>query len=262
MIEAKNICFSYDSGRRALKNVSFTLKDGSFTGLTGKTGSGKTTLSKILRGLLVPSSGTVLFDSMEVKTGKNLDSGIGLVFQFPEHQLFGETVLKDVMFGPENIGLSDPEAKAKEALSKVGLGGEFYDRSPLSLSGGEKRRAAIAGILAMDSRFLILDEPSAGLDTTGRGDVFSVLKNLNKNGTGILMVSHNPDDMAQLCDNIILLDDGAVADMGNAADVLSRHDFLVPSALRVAGSLKRAGFDLKGKILTPEGLVSAVMRCL
>ena len=114
----------------------------------------------------------------------------------------------------------------------------------------------------MDSRFLILDEPSAGLDTTGRRDVFSVLKNLNKNGTGILMVSHNPDDMAQLCNDIILLDDGAVADMGNAADVLSRHDFLVPSALRVAGSLKRAGFDLKGEILTPEGLVSAVMRCL
>ena len=105
MIEAKNICFSYGSGRRALKNVSFTLKDGSFTGLTGKTGSGKTTLSKILRGLLVPSSGTVLFDSMEVKTGKNLDSGIGLVFQFPEYQLFEDTVLNDLMFGPKSIEL-------------------------------------------------------------------------------------------------------------------------------------------------------------
>jgi energy-coupling factor transport system ATP-binding protein len=207
-LDLTNVSYAYDCGtsfeKVALKDVSLSIADGSFVGIAGSSGSGKTTLVRLLKGLIRPSSGVIKssFDA----------SSIGLVFQYPEFQLFEATVLKDVMFGPRNIGMGEDEAKeaAVEALTLLGLDESFYDRDPLCLSGGEKRRVAIAGILAMRPDVLILDEPTAGLDGAMHDQLFSVLKQLNLSGKTIILVSHNMDDIALYCQQVVVLKDGQV----------------------------------------------------
>ena len=238
-----NVSYSYDFGtsfeKVALKDVSLSIADGSFIGIVGSSGSGKTTLVRLLKGLIKPRSGAFK-SSFE-------SSSIGLVFQYPEFQLFESTVLKDVMFGPRNIGMGEDEAKkaATEALSLLGLDESFYDRDPLCLSGGEKRRVAIAGILAMKPEVLILDEPTAGLDGAMHDQLFSVLKQLNLAGKTIILVSHNMDDIALYCKQVVVLKTGTVEFCGSVT-----KSPLPTTFNEIASKLRSRGLNV------PEGIFS------
>ncbi|MBR2281067.1 MAG: ATP-binding cassette domain-containing protein, partial [Spirochaetales bacterium] len=179
-------------------------------------------------------------------------------FQFPEHQLFEETVMKDVMFGPKNLGLSDARSRAVEALEMVGLDESFLDRSPFALSGGEQRRVAIAGVLAMDPDLLILDEPTAGLDRAGHDLVMSILRRLNHEGMAIVLVSHNMDDILENCREMVLLDCGCLADKGRPIEVLGRHREMAPERLALAFCLEHAGFSNVDCGMGVDALAAAV----
>ncbi|MCQ2411976.1 MAG: energy-coupling factor transporter ATPase [Sphaerochaetaceae bacterium] len=269
MIEIRDLCYRYDVGtpfeKVAVQNVSFTIEDGAFLGIAGSTGSGKSTLIKHLNGLLRPTSGTVLLNGEDIFASTYdriaLRGKVGLVFQYPEYQLFEETVLRDVMFGPKNMGLSDKDAKqrAKDALSLVGLGKEYYKRSPFALSGGEKRRVAIAGMLAMQPQVLVLDEPAAGLDPRMHNEIFSLLKRLNEEGTTIVVVSHSMEDIAQYCTTMALMDNGRLVDFGKPAEVFAKDHVSKPFAARVAQMLGDFGCDLSG-VCTIEDLVERICK--
>ncbi len=214
----------------AMTDVSFELAPGEFAALIGHTGSGKSTLIQHLNGLLKPTSGSVYLDGIDVNDkspeARALRRKIGLVFQYPEYQLFDETVLKDVCFGPKNLGFSEEEcdAKAKAALALVGItGDDYYERSPFNLSGGEKRRVAIAGVLAMEPELLILDEPTAGLDPRGHSEILEAVSRIrHRDQLSIIMVSHNMDDVAELASRVLVLDKGRLVMDGTPGEVFSR----------------------------------------
>ena len=247
-IELKEVTYCYMPGtpyeRYALRQVSVSIQDGSFTAIAGHTGSGKSTLVQHLNGLLQPSSGQVLVDGIDLKgTDKEARSAakaarrrVGMVFQYPEQQLFEETVEKDVAFGPKNQGL-DPglvQGRVEEAMNLVGLDyASFRNRSPFQLSGGQKRRAAIAGVLALHPRYLVLDEPTAGLDPCGREDLIRMIQKLHRDWKlTIVFISHSMEDVARLADSVILMNHGKCVIQDDPDTVFSRDDLLQAAGLR------------------------------
>ena len=233
-IELRNVTYKYSTGTAyemvALDNISLQIPDGQFIGIIGHTGSGKSTLIQHFNGLIRPTSGQVLFDGEDIWAEKYdrrlLRSQVGLVFQYPEHQLFETDVLTDVCFGPKNLGCSEEECKerALEALHQVGLKEKYYHMSPFDLSGGQKRRVAIAGVLAMNPKMLVLDEPTAGLDPKGRDDILDKVKELHETrGISIAIVSHSMEDMAKYVERIIVMNHGHMPFDGTPREVFSHY---------------------------------------
>ena len=237
-IALENVSFAYQEGTplasTALSDVSFTIEDGSYTALIGHTGSGKSTILQLLNGLLVPSQGSVrVFDTLITSTSKNKDirqirKQVGLVFQFAENQIFEETVLKDVAFGPQNFGVSEEEAEkiAREKLALVGIDESLFNRSPFELSGGQMRRVAIAGILAMEPAILVLDEPTAGLDPLGRKELMTLFKKLHQSGMTIVLVTHLMDDVAEYANQVYVMEKGCLVKGGKPSDVFQDVVFM------------------------------------
>ena len=237
-IALENVSFTYQEGTplasTALSDVSLTIEDGSYTALIGHTGSGKSTILQLLNGLLVPSQGTVrVFDTLITSTSKNKDirqirKQVGLVFQFAENQIFEETVLKDVAFGPQNFGVSEEDAEqiAREKLALVGIDESLFNRSPFELSGGQMRRVAIAGILAMEPAILVLDEPTAGLDPLGRKELMNLFKKLHQSGMTIVLVTHLMDDVAEYANQVYVMEKGRLVKFGKPSDVFQDVVFM------------------------------------
>ena len=237
-IALENVSFTYQEGTplasAALSDVSLTIEDGSYTALIGHTGSGKSTILQLLNGLLVPSQGSVqVFDTLITSTSKNKDirqirKQVGLVFQFAENQIFEETVLKDVAFGPQNFGVSEEDAEqiAREKLALVGISESLFDRSPFELSGGQMRRVAIAGILAMEPAILVLDEPTAGLDPLGRKELMNLFKKLHQSGMTIVLVTHLMDDVAEYANQVYVMEKGCLVKGGKPSDVFQDVVFM------------------------------------
>ncbi|HEX0235646.1 TPA: energy-coupling factor transporter ATPase [Streptococcus pneumoniae] len=237
-IALENVNFTYQEGTplasAALSDVSLTIEDGSYTALIGHTGSGKSTILQLLNGLLVPSQGSVrIFDTLITSTSKNKDirqirKQVGLVFQFAENQIFEETVLKDVAFGPQNFGVSKEDAvkTAREKLALVGIDESLFDRSPFELSGGQMRRVAIAGILAMEPSILVLDEPTAGLDPLGRKELMTLFKKLHQSGMTIVLVTHLMDDVAEYANQVYVMEKGRLVKGGKPSDVFQDVVFM------------------------------------
>ena len=237
-IALENVSFTYQEGTplalTALSDVSLTIEDGSYTALIGHTGSGKSTILQLLNGLLVPSQGSVrVFDTLITSTSKNKDirqirKQVGLVFQFAENQIFEETVLKDVAFGPQNFGVSEEDAEkiAREKLALVGIDESLFNRSPFKLSGGQMRRVAIAGILAMEPAILVLDEPTAGLDPLGRKELMNLFKKLHQSGMTIVLVTHLMDDVAEYANQVYVMEKGRLVKGGKPSDVFQDVVFM------------------------------------
>ena len=276
-IEIKNLSHVYGAGtpfeKRALSDITLTIGDGEFIGVIGHTGSGKSTFIQHLNALMDPTEGTITVDGITPDKPENkvaVRRKVGLVFQYPEHQLFEETVLKDVCFGPKNMGQSEAEAleSAKNALSVVGLSAEYWEKSPFELSGGQKRRVAIAGVLAMKPKVLILDEPASGLDPAGRNQILDLVKKIHESGTTVIMVSHSMDDVARLCTRVIVLAEGRVALDGTPAYVYSKEDELrqmgltLPEAVKMRNELNKMGFELSSEICSVEALAEALKQQL
>lgn len=253
----------------ALNDVCFIVNEGEFWGVIGHTGSGKSTLLQHLNGLMLPQKGRVLVDGFDMNEKKQRIQGrsrVGMVFQYPEYQLFEETVEKDVAFGPKNLDLSEEEIadRVEEALSLVGLAPELFKaKSPFDLSGGEKRRAALAGILAMRPRYLVLDEPMAGLDPRGRESVMDMIVNLReRTGCAVIMVSHSMDDVAAHADRVLVMRDGAVAMEGTPDMVFRKPEALlemgldVPQAARLAVALRERGAAVPEEIYQEDALIA------
>ena len=251
----------------ALSGISLTIQDGEFLGIIGHTGSGKSTLIQHLNGLLLPTSGSVLVDGLdtrEKKLRKQIRSLVGMVFQYPEYQLFEETVARDVAFGPKNMGMPEAEIETHvtEALRLVGLNpDEFAEKSPFELSGGEKRRAALAGILAMRPKYLVLDEPMAGLDPRGRHEILALIESLRRDfGTGIVMVSHSMDDVAMFADRIAVLDKGSLFMVDTPEAVFSHSAELLnmglnlPQATQLVRALRERGVAIERDYFRMEEL--------
>ena len=277
-IEVKNLSHVYAQGSpfqsAAVQDVSFTLGEGELVGLIGHTGSGKSTLVQHLNGLVKPTSGTVLVDGMDLwAKGTDLRAvrkKVGLVFQYPEYQLFEETVLKDIAFGPRNLGLSEAQAqeRAREAAKAVNLPEEVLERSPFDLSGGQKRRVAIAGVLAMHPRTLILDEPAAGLDPSGRREMLALLKALHGRGMTLVMVSHSMTDVSRLCKRVLVMNQGRLVMDGAPGDVFGRAAELkamglgLPRGAELALRLREAGFPLPQGLWRMEDVEQAMQAAL
>ncbi len=268
-IKAKNVNYTYAEGTayeiHALKDINLEIPDGQFVGLIGHTGSGKSTLVQHLNGLVKATGGRIYFDGRDIYgenfSMKELRSKVGLVFQYPEHQLFETDVLTDVCFGPKNLGFSKEEAqqKAKEALRMVGLGEEYDARSPFELSGGQKRRVAIAGVLAMNPRVLILDEPTAGLDPKGRDEILDQIERLQKErGITVVLVSHSMEDVARYVDRIIVMNHGEVRFDGTPKEVFRHYKELeeiglaAPQMTYLMQKLKEKGADVDTDATTVE----------
>lgn len=257
--------------RKALDNVNLEINDGEFIGLIGHTGSGKSTLVQHLNGLLKPHDGRVLVNGQPTTVKgeelKKLRCQVGLVFQYPEHQLFEETVYKDIAFGPMNLGLSKKEAdeRVKEAMNYVGLSYDLMEKSPFDLSGGQKRRAAIAGVLSMHPSVLVLDEPTAGLDPAGREEILTQIKSIYlKSKMTVILVSHSMEDVARLVNRLIVMNGGKVAMDGTVSEVFSRGDELrgmglnVPQVHLLVDELIRRGVPLNRNIYTVEKAKAAL----
>ena len=277
----KNLTHIYDEGMpfasKALDDISFEIKDNDFVGLIGHTGSGKSTLIQHLNGLLKPSSGQIIVNGFNI-TDKDLNlteirKRVGIVFQYPEYQLFEETVEKDIAFGPGNLGLDKAEIskRVKNSMEAVGLDYETYkDKSPFDLSGGQKRRVAIAGVIAMNPEVLILDEPTAGLDPGVRDEIFNLIKKLHRdNNITIILSSHSMDDMAKLAQTIIVMNHGKIEFMGTPREVFTSHaDKLreigldVPQVLELATKLRQKGFDIRPDILTVEEVKDEILKVM
>ncbi|MGQ7626262.1 energy-coupling factor transporter ATPase [Streptococcus suis] len=259
-IHLQEVSYTYQAGTpfegRALFGVDLEIVDGSYTALIGHTGSGKSTILQLLNGLNIPTSGSVIVDDMVInatsdKKGiKQVRKKVGLVFQFPESQVFDETVLNDVAFGPQNFGISQEEAEkiAREKLALVGISEELFERSPFELSGGQMRRVAIAGILAMEPNVLVLDEPTAGLDPAGRQELMDIFKQLHANGMTIVLVTHLMDGVANYADWVYVMEKGKLIRSGKPRDVFQEVEFLetiqlgVPKITKFAANLERRGF--------------------
>lgn len=269
-IEVKNLTHTYMAGtvfeHKALKDINLRIEDGEFVGLIGHTGSGKSTFIQHLNALLKPSSGSILIDDVDITTKgvsmKKIRQAVGLVFQYPEHQLFEETVYKDVAFGPQNLGLSqaEVEARVKEAIGLVGLDYEkIKDNSPFELSGGQKRRVAIAGVLAMKPKVLILDEPTAGLDPKGRDEILGEIKKLHQSqNMTVILVSHSMEDIAALVERIIVMSKGTVVLTDTPRNVFKQADLLhsiglgVPQITQLAIALNQQNIQIKDCISVDE----------
>ena len=275
MIRLKDIEYKYEntSSRTtyALKGVSLEVKDGEFWGIIGHTGSGKSTLSEIMSGLLKPDKGFVEIDGEIIKEKKNylkaFRGKVGMVFQYPEYQLFEETVIKDVCFGPRNLGFSEEEClkKARRAMRLTGLSEDFENLSPFELSGGEKRRVAIAGVIAMEPDVLVLDEPTAGLDPVGRDNLLEMLGNIKGElCKSIVLVSHSMEDVASFCDKVLVLNDGSTVLSGDVREVFKEAETLisvgldVPQITRLIYRLNKDGYNLDKNIITVDEAVEAI----
>ena len=262
ILQVENLNYIYSIGtpfqHQALDNVNFSVERGEFIGIIGHTGSGKSTLMQQLNGLLKPTSGKILLDGQDIWSDKKLTRQarfrVGLVFQYPEYQLFEETVYKDISFGPKNMGLKADEIdrRVREAAAGVGLREDQLEVSPFDLSGGQKRRVAIAGVLAMEPEVLILDEPTAGLDPAGREEILSLIENYRRtHNATIMMVSHSMDDVARLTDRLLVMNGSHLAMDGTPAQVFQRAEELVemglsiPQVTRVFLHLKKMGLDVE-----------------
>ena len=265
-----NVSYTYQEGTpfasAALSDVSLSIEDGSYTAIIGHTGSGKSTILQLLNGLLVPTKGSVrVFDTLITPTSVNkqirqIRKQVGLVFQFAENQIFEETVLKDVAFGPQNFGVSveEAEAIAREKLALVGIDESLFERSPFELSGGQMRRVAIAGILAMEPKILVLDEPTAGLDPIGRKELMTLFKKLHQDGITIVLVTHLMDDVAEFADQVYVMEKGKLVKSGKPSLVFQNVEFMekiqlgVPKITRFAQRLANRGVSFKQLPITIE----------
>ena len=265
-----NVSYTYQEGTpfasAALSDVSLTIEDGSYIAIIGHTGSGKSTILQLLNGLLVPTEGSVrVFDTLITSTSVNkqirqIRKQVGLVFQFAENQIFEETVLKDVAFGPQNFGVSveEAEAIAREKLALVGIDESLFERSPFELSGGQMRRVAIAGILAMEPRILVLDEPTAGLDPIGRKELMTLFKKLHQDGITIVLVTHLMDDVAEFADQVYVMEKGKLVKGGKPSLVFQNVEFMekiqlgVPKITRFAQRLVDRGISFEQLPITIE----------
>ena len=265
-----NVSYTYQEGTPfasvALSDISLTIEDGSYTAIIGHTGSGKSTILQLLNGLLVPTEGSVrVFDTLITSTSVNkqirqIRKQVGLVFQFAENQIFEETVLKDVAFGPQNFGVSVEEAEviAREKLALVGIDESLFERSPFELSGGQMRRVAIAGILAMEPKILVLDEPTAGLDPIGRKELMTLFKKLHQDGITIVLVTHLMDDVAEFADQVYVMEKGKLVKSGKPSLVFQNVEFMekiqlgVPKITRFAQRLVDRGISFEQLPITIE----------
>lgn len=280
-IRIENLNHIYGRGtpfeKLALENISLEIQSGDFVGLIGHTGSGKSTLVQHINGLLKPSSGNIVVDGVDIREKgvdmKSVRQKVGLVFQYPEHQLFEETIYKDIAFGPKNLDLSEAEVdeRVREAMDMVDLDFEEYrNRSPFELSGGQKRRVAIAGVLAMKPTTLILDEPTAGLDPRGRDELLSQLKRLNtmEDRMTIILVSHSMDDIAELVDNIVLMNRGKIGMVGRPSEIFKRVDEVesfglsAPQVTYLMKALKVKYPDIDDEIYRIEDAKQEILRYL
>ena len=277
-IEVRNLNHVYMKGTpfeaHALKDVCMNAADGEFIGIIGHTGSGKSTLISHLNALTPSPAGTVFVDGHDLGLKETslpeIRRTVGLVFQYPEYQLFEETVAKDIAFGPNNLKLPAEEVdrRVKQAMAQVGLDEKYADRSPFELSGGQKRRVAIAGVLAMEPRILILDEPAAGLDPIGRAEILDLVKRVHESGVTVMMVSHSMDDVGRLCDRLYVMDHGKVAFSGTPAEVFVHGDELraigldVPEYTRLAAALREKGFDIPADIFREDDMLKALIELL
>ena len=276
ILQVQNLNHIYSVGTPfehvALDNVSFSVERGEFIGVIGHTGSGKSTLMQHLNGLLKPTSGAVILDGKDIWSDKQITRQsrfrVGLVFQYPEYQLFEETVYKDIAFGPTNMGLSKEEVHKRivSAAKALELKPELLKKSPFELSGGQKRRVAIAGVIAMQPEVLVLDEPAAGLDPAGRERVMRLITNYrDKTGNTVIIVSHSMEDAAKYADKIIVLNDGKLFLVGNAdrvfdsAESLSQIGLNVPPITRVVAALREKGIDIPKNIYTPQAAAEALL---
>ena len=276
-IEVKNLTHTYSAGSAfqatAIRNVSLTISDGEFIAVIGHTGSGKSTLVQHLNGLLKPTSGQILVDGEDLN-GEKVDrrrvrQKVGLVFQYPEYQLFEETVAKDIAFGPKNQGLTPEEidVRVRRAMAWVHLDYDKYaDRSPFELSGGQMRRVAIAGVLAMEPKVLILDEPTAGLDPQGRDRILAMVKDLHKSGVTVVMVSHSMDDVARLATRLLVMNRGQLVATGTPREIFRQVDMMesiglgVPEAAKLCAMLRAKGLQLPDDVYTLEEIKKDILK--
>ena len=278
-IRLENVCYTYGSDTtseiKALNNVNLEINKGEFVAIIGHTGSGKSTLIQHFNGLERPKSGNVFYNDENIYENnydlRKLRCKVGLVFQYPEHQLFEETVLKDVCFGPMNMGMSREEAekKAKLMLEQVGINEKFYNKSPFELSGGQKRRVAIAGVLAMNPEIIVLDEPTAGLDPKGRDKILNRIKELHDNtGIGVVLVSHSMEDVANYAQRLIVINNGKIKYDGMPKDVFKHYKELekmglkAPQITYIMHKLKEKGLDVDENVITIEEARENIMQCL
>ena len=280
MIKAENVNYIYQQGmpfeRQALYDVNIEIEDGSLVALIGHTGSGKSTLIQHFNALVKPTSGKIIINGIDVTAPKAdlrlVRKTVGLVFQYPEHQLFEETVYKDIAFGPKNMGFSDEEIdkRVRESAALVGLKEKHLTRSPFDLSGGQKRRVAIAGVLAMNPKVLILDEPTAGLDPKGRDEILATIKKLHEENKKmiIIFVSHSMEDVAKTAERVIVMNDGHVEMQGTVAEVFAQAEHLqkiglnVPQVTLHTDKLRLAGYDLPEHIYTVKYAADAIKKLI
>ena len=280
MIKAENVNYIYQQGmpfeRQALYDVNIEIKDGSLVALIGHTGSGKSTLIQHFNALVKPTSGKIIINGIDVTAPKAdlrlVRKTVGLVFQYPEHQLFEETVYKDIAFGPKNMGFSDEEIdkRVRESAALVGLKEKHLTRSPFDLSGGQKRRVAIAGVLAMNPKVLILDKPTAGLDPKGRDEILATIKKLHEENKEmiIIFVSHSMEDVAKTAERVIVMNDGHVEMQGTVAEVFAQAEHLqkiglnVPQVTLLTDKLRLAGYDLPEHIYTVKYAADAIKKLI
>ena len=270
-----NYCYAKGTPyeKEALRDICCSFKSGELVGIIGQTGSGKSTLAQMFNGLLRPESGTVLLDGVDIwqqpKKMRDVRFRIGIVFQYPEYQLFEETVYKDIAFGPTNMGLSPQEIQQRvlAAAQFAGVSSNFLQRSPFELSGGEKRRVAVAGVMAMDPEILILDEPAAGLDPRGRNEVLGGIAAYQKQtGKTVIMISHSMEDMANYAQRMIVLQDGCICVSGSRSEIFSDVERLhtlglsVPQATRLMLALAARGIPVRTDIYTPADAVQEILR--
>ena len=277
ILRIENLSYVYGKGtpfeKVALDNVSVSFEKGKITGLIGHTGSGKSTLVNLLNGLYKPNSGKVYLDGKDIwenpKEISKIRFRVGLVMQYPEYQLFDETVRADIGFGPRNLGLSEAEVEERvvEAARFAGVSPDMLDKSPFELSGGQKRRVAIAGIIAMRPDVLILDEPAAGLDPRGRREILGSLRDYaDRMHASVILVSHSMEDMAHYCDNVVVMNSAKVYCCGTVKEIFSDSDALISAGLdvpmisRVAKELQKRGIALKGDLYTVAGVKAAVLQ--
>ena len=280
MIKAENVNYIYQQGmpfeRQALYDVNIEIEDGSLVALIGHTGSGKSTLIQHFNALVKPTSGKIIINGIDVTAPKAdlrlVRKTVGLVFQYPEHQLFEETVYKDIAFGPKNMGFSDEkiDKRVRESAALVGLKEKHLTRSPFDLSGGQKRRVAIAGVLAMNPKVLILDEPTAGLDPKGRDEILATIKKLHEENKEmiIIFVSHSMEDVAKTAERVIVMNDGHVEMQGTVAEVFAQAEHLqkiglnVPQVTLLTDKLRLAGYGLPEHIYTVKYAADAIKKLI
>jgi len=279
MIKLSNVTYTYQPGlpfeKTAVRDVNLSVATGEFVGIIGHTGSGKSTLIQMLNALIKPTSGNVYIDDVcTTEKGANLRDirfKVGLVMQYPEYQLFEETVYKDIAFGPKNMGLAEVEIdrRVRSAARLAGISDELLDKSPFEISGGQKRRAAIAGVLAMEPRVLILDEPTAGLDPLGREEILHKIRDMHREtGITVILISHSMEDVARFANRIIVMNRGTVEADGNPSEIFSQIELLesiglsVPQITKITAALRARGFDLPDGIHTMDEGKMEILRAI